>query len=93
MYPIRFQLHLPFVGSFTVSSFGAMMAWAFLAGHELIRRELRRLGRDEALAGEIVIGAALGGIAGAKLYYLLHTWPETLADPLGIVFARAGLVW
>jgi len=93
MHPVLLQLHLPLVGSFTVSSFGAMMAGAFLAGHEVIRRELRRLGRDEALAGQIVIGAALGGIAGAKLYYLLLNWPETLADPLGMVFARAGLVW
>ncbi len=93
MHPVLFQLHLPLVGLFTVSSFGVMMAGAFLAGHEVIRRELRRLGRDEALAGQIVIGAALGGIAGAKLYYLLLNWPETLADPLGMVFARAGLVW
>ncbi len=93
MHPVLLQLHLPLVGSFTVPSFGAMMAAAFLAGHEVIRRELRRLGRDEALAGAVVIGAALGGIAGAKLYYLLLNWPETLADPLRMAFARAGLVW
>ncbi len=93
MHPVLLRLHLPLIGSFALSSFGAMMACAFLAGHEVIRRELRRLGRDEALAGDIVIGAALGGIAGAKLYYLFLNWRETLADPLGMVFARAGLVW
>jgi phosphatidylglycerol---prolipoprotein diacylglyceryl transferase len=93
MHPVLFQLHLPLVGSFTVSSFGAMMVGAFFAGHDVIRRELRRLGRDETFAGQILIGAALGGIVGAKLYYLLLNWPETLADPLGMLFARAGLVW
>ncbi len=35
MHPILFQLHLPLVGSFTVSSFGAMMAGAFLAGQRV----------------------------------------------------------
>ncbi len=93
MHPVVVHLHLPLVGSFTLSSFGAMMVCAFLAGHEVIRRELRRLGRDEALAGNIIIGAMLGGIAGAKVYYLLLNWPQTIADPLGMVFARAGLVW
>ncbi len=93
MHPVLVHLHLPLVGSFTLSSFGAMMVCAFLAGHEVIRRELRRLGRDQALAGNIIIGAMLGGIAGAKVYYLLLNWPQIIADPLGMVFARAGLVW
>ncbi len=93
MHPVLLQLHFPLVASCTVSSFGAMMAGACLAGYEVIRGELRRLGRVEAFAGQIVIGAALGGIAGAKLYYLRLGWPETPADPLGMVFARARPVW
>lgn len=89
MHPVLLRLHLPLVGSFTLSSFGAMIACAFLAGHEVIRREFRRLCRDEALARAVVIGAAPGGIVAAKFYYLLLNWRETLADPLAMGFARA----
>lgn len=37
MHPVQFQQHLPFVGVFMVSSFGAMLMIAFFAGHEVIR--------------------------------------------------------
>jgi phosphatidylglycerol:prolipoprotein diacylglycerol transferase len=93
MHPVLFQLHLPFVGVLTVSSFGVMMMIAFFAGHDVIRRELRRVGRDPALASDIILAAAIGGLVGARLYYVLLNWRQALADPLGLVFARAGLVW
>jgi phosphatidylglycerol:prolipoprotein diacylglycerol transferase len=37
--------------------------------------------------------AAVGGILGAKLYYMILHWPETAADPLGAILSRSGLVW
>lgn len=93
MYPVLFRLHLPLVGVLTMSSFGVMMMIAFFAGHDVIRRELRRVGRDPALASDIILGAVLGGLVGARLYYVLLNWRQALADPLGLLFARAGLVW
>lgn len=93
MYPVLVQLHLPLVGVFTISSFGVMMMIAFFAGHEVIRWELRRVGRDPALASDIILAAVVGGLVGARLYYALLNWRQALADPLGLLFARAGLVW
>jgi len=93
MYPELISLDLPVLGHFTITSFGVMMAIAFLAGYQVIRVELRRCGKDENLAGDILIGALIGGILGAKLYYMLLNWPLTVRDPIGMLTSRSGLVW
>ena len=93
MYPELITLNLPIVGSITITSFGVMMALSFLTGYWIVRLELRRKGMDEDLAGDVLMGAIIGGIVGAKLYYVLLNWPQTVQDPFGMLFSRAGLVW
>lgn len=94
MYPELIHLeNLPLVGDLTVTSFGVMMAVAFLAGYQVIRVQLHEHGRDDDLAYDILLGALIGGILGAKLYYMFLNWDRTAADPLGMLLSRAGLVW
>src|SRR5680860_808544 len=88
MHPILFE-----VGGFTVTSFGAAMALAFLVAGWIFSRELDRMDEDPELAWDLTLYAALGGVAGAKLYYLLLNWPQTAADPWGAITSRSGLVW
>jgi len=88
MFPELFR-----VGDFAVTSFGVMMALAFFAGYQVIRSELKRLGRDPDIAADILLGALIGGIVGAKIYYVLLNWDRTSIDPFGMIFARSGLVW
>ncbi|MCL7927722.1 MAG: prolipoprotein diacylglyceryl transferase [marine benthic group bacterium] len=93
MYPELITLDLPILGSVTITSFGVMMALSFLTGFWIVRVELRRKGMDEDLAGDVLMGAIIGGIVGAKIYYVLLNWPQTVQDPFGMLFSRAGLVW
>jgi phosphatidylglycerol:prolipoprotein diacylglycerol transferase len=93
MYPELITLDLPILGTITITSFGVMMALSFLTGFWIVRLELRRKGLDEELAGDVLMGAIIGGIVGAKIYYVLLNWPQTVQDPLGMLFSRAGLVW
>ncbi len=93
MYPELFTLDLPLIGEITITSFGVMMALAFLAGYAVLRSELDRLGSDPDLAADMLLGALVGGIVGAKLYYVVLYWDRTVLDPIGMLFSRGGLVW
>lgn len=81
------------IGGLRIAWFGVLMALAFLAGGVVLTRELRRKGENSEAAWSLVGWAVLGGILGAKLYYLLLNWPETVADPKAALLSRAGLVW
>jgi phosphatidylglycerol:prolipoprotein diacylglycerol transferase len=95
MYPVIFELPdwLPFIGGEAVTSFGVFMLLAFLTGGYVLRAEMRRLGEDPEKAWDLVFMAVVGGIVGAKAYYLILNWDQVAADPLGMILARGGLVW
>jgi phosphatidylglycerol---prolipoprotein diacylglyceryl transferase len=88
MYPELFR-----IGDFAITSFGVMMALSFLVGGWILAKELERKGEKPDLAWEVVWYAAIGGVVGARLYYLILTWPQTVADPWGAITSRGGLVW
>jgi phosphatidylglycerol---prolipoprotein diacylglyceryl transferase len=82
IYPLIFH-----VGPLEVTGYGIMMMVAFLMGGWLIALELRRRELAEDYAADIVAAAVVGGIIGAKLWYVALT-----RDP-GALFSRGGLVW
>ncbi|HEX8695158.1 MAG TPA: prolipoprotein diacylglyceryl transferase [Longimicrobium sp.] len=88
MFPILFK-----VGGFTVTSFGVMMALAFITGAWISAAELKRKGENPEHAWDLAGWAAIFGILGSKLYYLVLHWPETLANPRAAILSRSGLVW
>lgn len=82
MYPTLLR-----IGSFEITTFGLMMFLAFIVAGWVLARQLRREGMDDDVASSIVMAGAIGGIAGAKIYYaiLFRDWH--------LLFERAGLVW
>lgn len=82
VYP--FIIHL---GPLEITGYGIMMMVGFLMGGWLVGLELRRQGFREDYAAEITIAAVIGGVIGAKLWYV------ALTGDLDALFSRGGLVW
>jgi len=95
MYPVIFEFPqwLPLIGGEAVTSFGVMMLLAFLTAGYVLKAELARQGQDPEKAWDMVFMAVVGGIVGAKAYYVLLNYDRLLVDPVGLIFARGGLVW
>ena len=73
------------IGSLSVTGFGLMMMLAFLMAGWAIQLELRGRGLDEEYAADVVIGAVVGGLVGAKVWYWILTGES--------LFSRGGFVW
>jgi phosphatidylglycerol:prolipoprotein diacylglycerol transferase len=82
VYPLKF-----FLGPLEITGYGIMMMVGFLMGGWVIQQDLRRRGMNEEYAADIVIFSVIGGIAGAKLWYVALT-----GEPAAL-FSRGGLVW
>jgi phosphatidylglycerol---prolipoprotein diacylglyceryl transferase len=82
VYPFVFHL-----GPLEITGYGIMLMVAFLMGGWLIALELRRRGLAEDYAADVVAAAVVGGILGAKLWYVALT-----GDPRAF-FSRGGLVY
>jgi len=82
VYP--FVIDLGFV---EVTGYGIMMMVGFLVGGWLIQKELRRRGLREEYSADIVVAAVIGGILGAKLWYV------ALTQDMDSLLSRGGLVW
>ena len=82
VYP--FVIHL---GPLELTGYGLMMMVAFLMAGWAMQLDLRRRGLDEEYAADIVIAGVVGGLVGAKIWYVLltHEWDALLR--------RGGFVW
>jgi len=82
VYP--FNLHL---GPLNLTGYGLMLMVGFLTGGWLIARELRARGWYHEYAADITVAGVIGGVLGAKLWYVFATgeWSSLVS--------RGGLVW
>jgi phosphatidylglycerol---prolipoprotein diacylglyceryl transferase len=81
------------IGDFVITSFGVMMFLSFLTAAYFTGRQLERYGLQKEHAWDMLAWCALGGILGAKLYYLGLHWQALLANPVQELLSRGGLVW
>jgi phosphatidylglycerol:prolipoprotein diacylglycerol transferase len=88
MYPILFQL-----GPFTVYSFGTLMALAALFAGWVVWLELKRCRYNPELASTMVFAAAVGGLLGARVLFVLEEWSSFIRSPWDFIFTGAGFTW
>jgi len=95
VYPNLFYFPdwVPLLGGAPVTSFGLFMFLAFVAAGFVGRAEMERKGYDGDKVWDLVFMAVVGGVLGAKIYYVLLNWPRLIEDPAGLVFSRGGMVW
>ncbi len=73
------------IGPFTVHGYGLMMAIAILTAYYMVEYRAKKKGLDYEKVFPLAIWAVIGGLAGAKLLYLLTRLPDLIADPSLIV--------
>ena len=88
MYPILLN-----VGGMTLHSYGVLAVAAMVAAGFVVQRLSRRHGIEPETALELTAAAIVGGLAGARLYWLLEHWSEVRGDLLHAVVGGAGFTW
>lgn len=83
MRPVIFSF-----GSIDIYAYGLMLALAFLVCTLVARAEALRRGLKADLVYDVALGAAVGGILGARFFYVAYYWELYAASPL-----RALAVW
>ena len=85
MYPVLFR-----IGSYEVTTFGLMVAIGAGLGMLLLQHELARRHLDGSAGTDAALVGVLGGLAGAKLLYVV----EHLGEGLGAtMLSRGGMSW
>lgn len=80
------------IGSFQLPTFGLMVALALLTAAYILQEDFDRRGLEGDASYMITI-AGLAGIAGAKLYHVLESPAELMANPVPLIFSRYGFAW
>lgn len=81
------------IGDFSISTFGVMLATAFLVGTWITARRMAEEGLDPEKATVILIYVMAGGIAGSKLYFAVDVSLREGIPFTSLLFARDGITW
>ena len=77
----------------TIYTFGLMVGVAFIVAGWVVSRRLAELGHSTDWSFEVVFCALVGGVLGAKLWWVVEEWGSVGDDVLGGLLSPVGLVW
>jgi phosphatidylglycerol---prolipoprotein diacylglyceryl transferase len=81
------------LGPLTLKTFGIMFSLGFIAAGAVVARRLRELERPIDWAYEMIFAGLIGGLVGARGYYMVQHWSDVKNDFFGNLFSGSGLVW
>ncbi len=88
MYPTLIEWPIP------ISTFGVMMALGFLLAGGMLARAFAERGWPRDDAWTFVFWCAVGGVLGAKLWYVAEQLARgEVGDITGFLFSRGGITW
>ncbi len=87
---MRPEIHLLGI---SLKSFGIVFACGFVAAGLILARRLRELGQPPDYAYEMALAAMIGGLVGARAYFLAQNYGQVKHDLIGSLFSGSGLVW
>ncbi len=76
-----------------LKTYGLFFGLAFVVSGLMVSRRLKELGHPADWAYEMVFAALIGGVIGARGYWLGTHTDQVSGDVLGSVFGGSGLVW
>ncbi|HDP69405.1 MAG TPA: prolipoprotein diacylglyceryl transferase [Actinobacteria bacterium] len=88
MHPILFK-----VGPITVYSYGFILAVAFLVSFFVAAFEARRKEISDDVVYDLILAAIIGGIFGARFFYVVANFDYFFKFPLQIFVIQEGLVF
>jgi phosphatidylglycerol:prolipoprotein diacylglycerol transferase len=77
----------------SIKTFGIVFALGFIACGALAARRLLELERPVDWSYELTFAALVGGLVGARAYYLIEHWSTSKHELIGTIFSGSGLVW
>jgi phosphatidylglycerol:prolipoprotein diacylglycerol transferase len=77
----------------TLQAFGLCLGVAFVVCGVLTARYLQEIGKPVDWAYEFIFAALVGGIVGARLWWIAENWSDAQDDLLGSLFSGSGLVF
>ena len=88
MYPVIFQYN-----GLIISSYGLMLMFAFITCNYLLKKYLQSINVDSSIGDDLIFYAAIGGIIGAKIYYIIEGIPsgEAYYNIQGLILIFKGI--
>jgi len=89
MYPVLLK-----IGSFTLHTYGVLLAMGFLLAVFIALKEARRVNIDPNLVMDLAFYILISALIGSRLFYVFTNWDEFRDEPISIfLFWRGGLVF
>lgn len=87
MFPELFEIPLIHL---TVKSYGLMMVIGFLAAVSLVRRMSLKITPDPQLITNVALYSLMGGVVGARLFFVIHYFDKFAAHPIEVFYIWQG---